>query len=144
MTYEEWLITIENLKNTNINQKLLDKIKNTDINENINNMLIPKITSMLKYRFDESINKITRDIYQIFSDHNYLDLALLNFKKEIKYLIELTNIKQLPNDIKEQLINKFKTDTEKVYNILLNKANTEDYTGILSMTINNNRIKWSE
>ena len=144
MTYEEWLITIENLKNTNINQKLLDKIKNTDINENINNMLIPKITSMLKYRFDESVNKITRDIYQIFSDHNYLDLALLNFKKEIKYLIELTNIKQLPNDIKEQLINKFKTDTEKVYNILLNKANTEDYTGILSMTINNNRIKWSE
>lgn len=144
MTYEEWLITIENLKNTNINQKLLDKIKNTDINENINNMLIPKITSMLKYRFDESINKITRDIYQIFSDHNYLDLALLNFKKELKYLIELTNIKQLPNDIKEQLINKFKTDTEKVYNILLNKANTEDYTGILSMTINNNRIKWSE
>ena len=107
MTYEEWLITIENLKNTNINQELLDKIKNTDINENINNMLIPKITSMLKYRFDESINKITRDIYQIFSDHNYLDLALLNFKKEIKYLIELTNIKQLPNDIKEQLINKF-------------------------------------
>ena len=144
MTYEEWLITIENLKNTNINQELLDKIKNTDINENINNMLIPKITSMLKYRFDESVNKITRDIYQIFSDHNYLDLALLNFKKEIKYLIELTNIKQLPNDIKEQLINKFKTDTEKVYNILLNKANTEDYTGILSMTINNNRIKWSE
>lgn len=144
MTYEEWLITIENLKNTNINQELLDKIKNTDINENINNMLIPKITSMLKYRFDESINKITRDIYQIFSDHNYLDLALLNFKKEIKYLIELTDIKQLPNDIKEQLINKFKTDTEKVYNILLNKANTEDYTGILSMTINNNRIKWSE
>ena len=144
MTYEEWLITIENLKNTNINQELLDKIKNTDINENINNMLIPKITSMLKYRFDESINKITRDIYQIFSDHNYLDLALLNFKKELKYLIELTNIKQLPNDIKEQLINKFKTDTEKVYNILLNKANTEDYTGILSMTINNNRIKWSE
>lgn len=144
MTYEEWLITIENLKNTNINQELLDKIKNTDINENINNMLIPKITSMLKYRFDESVNKITRDIYQIFSDHNYLDLALLNFKKELKYLIELTNIKQLPNDIKEQLINKFKTDTEKVYNILLNKANTEDYTGILSMTINNNRIKWSE
>lgn len=144
MTYEEWLLTIENLHNTNINQELLNKIKNTAINENINNMLIPKLVSMLKYRFDESVNKITRDIYQIFSDHNYLDLALLNFKKEISYLLELTNIKQLPNNIKEQLIDKFKSDTEKVYNILLKKADTEDYTGILSMTINNNRIKWSE
>jgi hypothetical protein len=99
---------------------------------------------MLEYRFNESVNKITRDIYQIFSDHNYLDLALLNFKKEISYLLQLTNIKQLPNNIKEQLIDKFKSDTEKVYNILLKKADTEDYTGILSMTINNNRIKWSE
>ena len=88
--------------------------------------------------------KNTKELEYIFTDINYLDLSLLNFKKEIKYLLELINLQHIPEDIKQTSINKLKQDTNKVYDILIKEADKYDYTGVASMTIKNNMIKWSE
>ena len=62
----------------------------------------------------------------------------------MNYLHELIKIKQIPNDIQSERIKKLKEDTNKVYDILIKEADKYDYTGVFSMTIKNNMIKWSE
>lgn len=144
MTYEEWLNIIEQLNTTNTNQDLLNKLKQEPINNNLSSMIVPKLVNLIKNRFDLSVNKIIKELEYIFEDINYLDLSLLNFKKEIKYLLELINLQHIPKDIKNTSIERLKQDTTKVYDILINEADKYDYTGVASMTIKNNMIKWSE
>ena len=144
MTYEEWLNVIESLKNTNTNKEILDKLKKEPLNDNLYDLLRPKLESLIIERYQLSVNKIVQNLESIFTDVNYLDLSLLNFKKEIKYLLELINLQHIPEDIKQTSINKLKQDTNKVYDILIKEADKYDYTGVASMTIKNNMIKWSE
>lgn len=144
MTYEEWLSTIEQLNTTNTNQDLLNKLKQEPVNNNLSSMIVPKLVTLINNRFELSVNKIIKELEYIFTDINYLDLSLLNFKKEIKYLLELINLQHIPEDIKQASINKLKQDTNKVYDILIKEADKYDYTGVASMTIKNNMIKWSE
>lgn len=144
MTYEEWLNIIEELKSDNINIEKLNIIKATQINENINSNLVPKLEQLVKERFNNSINKIIKNLGALFQDINYLDLVLLNYQKEIKFLIELSSIKQIPLDKQAELKDLIKTEGNKVFDILDKEAIVEDYTGGLSSIINNYRIKWSE
>ena len=144
MTYEEWLNVIESLKNTNTNKEILDKLKKEPLNNNLYDLLRPKLESLIIERYQLSVNKIVQNLESIFADVNYLDLSLLNFKKEIKYLLDLIDIKQMPLDIKVNQTLKIKEDTEEVYKILIKEADKIDYTGVFSLTIKNNMIKWSE
>lgn len=144
MTYEEWLNTIESLKNTNTNKEILDKLKKEPLNINLQDILRPKLENLIITRYELSVNKIVKELELIFSDINYLDLSLLNFKKEIQYLLELIRINQIPLDIQVNQTLKIKEDTEEVYKILIKEADKYDYTGVFSMTIKNNMIKWSE
>ena len=98
MTYEEWLETIEKLNNTNTNQEILNKLKNEPFNSNLDQLLTPKLEKLIEDRYDLSVNKIVKELEFIFTDVNYLDLALINFKKEINYLLELVRIQQIPID----------------------------------------------
>ena len=144
MTYEEWLNIIEELKTSNINLEKLNIIKNTEINGNINDLLIPKIELLVRERFNNHINKIIKELSNIFQDINYLDLTLLNFQKELNFLTELSTIKQLPIQKQNELKEMLKTESIKVFDILNNEATIVDHTGALTSVINNYRIKWSE
>ena len=120
--------------------KLLEKLKNTEINPNINEMVYPKLVSAIKNRFTNSINKIINSLDIVFSDKNYLDLELLNFKKELKYLEELTKLKQIPDELKIDLYSTLVNESNNVYNILEKEADKIDYTGVYGSIIRNNRI----
>ncbi len=144
MTYEEWLSIIEEINKLSINMTTLEKLKNAEINPNINEMVYPKLVSAIKNRFTNSINKIINSLDIVFSDKNYLDLELLNFKKELKYLEELTKLKQIPDELKIDLYSTLVNESNNVYNILEKEADKIDYTGVYGSIIRNNRIKWSE
>lgn len=144
MTYEEWLSIIEEINKSSINMTTLEKLKNAEINPNINEMVYPKLVSAIKNRFTNSINKIINSLDIVFSDKNYLDLELLNFKKELKYLEELTKLKQIPDELKIDLYSTLVNESNNVYNILEKEADKIDYTGVYGSIIRNNRIKWSE
>lgn len=143
MHYNEWLELIERLRNTfSVSDKL--KFINEKENNNIKDLLIPKIYELIKYKFDKAINKIISNINNIYYDVNYLDLNLVIFRKEVLFIYDLIFNNQLTDDDKEKLGNMLKNESNKVYDILLKKSYEFDQTGILKMNINNNRIKWSD
>ena len=142
MTYEEWLNLIEELKTGNNNIEKLNKIKSAEINTNFNDLLEPKLEKLIKERFNTYITKIINDLGNIFYDMNYLDLVLLNYQKEIRFLIELSSIKQLSSSKQFELTQMIKNESNKVFDILNKEAMISDYTGALTSIINNYRIKW--
>lgn len=144
MTYEEWLKNIEELKSTNINIEKLNLLKNTELNTNLIPILEPKLTSLVISKFEKSIEKVIQELPNMFSDVNYLDLTLIDFKKEINFIKEIINLKQITQEEQFKLKEKLKTEVENVYDILIREANRSDQTGIYAITINNNKIKWSE
>lgn len=143
MNYEEYVGILENLKFSN-NQLDKEKILKSSINPSLIPMLEPKIIELIKTKYQNAVNKMVDNLENIFSDQYYLDQYLVNFKKEVMFIYDLTGIKELKEDKKIMMQKMIKDETRNVYNILEQKANTLDVTGSLSMTIKNNEIKWGE
>ncbi|HIS17785.1 MAG TPA: hypothetical protein IAC02_04155 [Candidatus Coprovivens excrementavium] len=144
MEYQTWLNIINDLKKGNLNQEKLQKLQEAPINNNINDLLVPKLEELIKTRFEKIIYNITNELGNIFSDYNYLDLILVNLKKDLTYLLAIASLKQIPKEKQEQLKDYLKDKSQQIYDILLNEARNIDYTGMYEITINNNKMKWSE
>ncbi len=144
MEYQTWLNIINDLKKGNLNQEKLQKLQEAPINNNINDLLVPKLEELIKIRFEKIIYNITNELGNIFSDYNYLDLILVNLKKDLTYLLAIASLKQIPKEKQEQLKDYLKDKSQQIYDILLNEARNIDYTGMYEITINNNKMKWSE
>lgn len=144
MNYESWINTLDSLKEGYIDKDALKKMQESEINDNINGMLIIKIEDLIRNRFQKTIDKIINNLSEIFTDINYLDLTLVNFKKEINYITEIVKLKQMPIEKQTELQNLIKNGTEKTYDILTNEAINIDPKGMYALTITNNKIKWSD
>lgn len=143
MKYEEWLEYINYLAKFNDKDKL-DIMKRQEVDINIQDILEPKLENLVYVKLNSTIKKILRDLTNMFGDVNFLDLSLVNFKKEINFIIDICSLRQISDELKSKLIIKIKDDTSKVYDILIREANRVDQNGILSMVIKNNMIKWGE
>ena len=80
----------------------------------------------------------------MYNDNNYMDICMIEFKKNINFIEKLIKLKQIPVNIQQQLLNKLKDETDKTYEILEKESIAIDDKGILQMIIRNNRIKWSD
>lgn len=144
MEYQTWISIIEKLKNGTIDIGKLNQLKEAPINNNINDLLIPKLEELINYRFEKIVRKITSELVDIFNDVNYLDITLVNLKKELNFLIEIINLKQINPDKQKELKKNLINNTNQIYDILIKEAKRIDYTGVFEITISNNKIKWSD
>ena len=142
MTYEEWVITIDKLKNRSINHELLEKLKSDP--SNVQAKILPQIIEMLDVRFELSVKNMIDNLETMFEDENMLDLFMVKFKKEIIFLNDLCHLEIIPPDIKRKYMIKIKDETDKVYDIIERESLELDYTGYLKQIIKHNRIKWSD
>lgn len=140
MSYEEWLKNIEILKENN-NEEIKNKLLN-DENINLKEMLEGKLIELIKYKFVKTTNKIIKNLVDIFSDDNILDMYLVNLKKELRFIYELTFLKQISNENQEYIRNFLKKEVNDIYNILINEARSIDTIGNKEITIKNNMFKW--
>lgn len=143
MKYEEWIKVIDEVAKYNDKDKL-ELMKKQEFDSSINRLLEGKLENLVYFKLSKAIKKILRDIEIIFNDYNYLDMELVNFKKDINYILEICNLKQISDDVRYRLIDKVKNEVNKVYDILIREANRTDIVGVLGMTIKNNMIKWGD
>ncbi len=144
MSYEEYLNLFNELKLSKTNYAVLKKLQETPVNTNILELLGPKYVDVIIEIFERSIKTIINELSNIFNDVNYLDLALVTFKKEILFIKDLINIDILDSESKEKISKKIKEETENTFQILIRKADELDPTGVYGLTIKNNKIKWSD
>ena len=144
MSYEEYINLLNDIKTFDTNLEKLEILKKTPVNPNIKELLIPKIIDLIKYKFQKTISKIKDHLDELFDDINYLDLALVNFKKETNYIIDLIDNPIINEKDQEELLKMVYNDTDKVYDILIKEADNIDRNGTISIVIKNNRIKWRQ
>ena len=134
--------------------------KNTD--ENARNLLVKGnlklVLSILKKYHNKTDNM--DDLFQIgcigllkaidnfdlSHDVKFSTYAVPMILGEIRRYIRDNNSIRISRSLKDIAYKtlKIKEDTEEVYKILIKEADKIDYTGVFSLTIKNNMIKWSE
>ena len=141
MNYNEWLDTIELIKKSNRNRQYLEKMINAENNKNINENLEEKLLDLINYKLNKAINKITININEIFHNTSTIDFSLNDFKKDIKYIKNICNLKQISNNTRERLLETIYQSSDKVYEIIIKKSLEIDRTGMYKSIINKTRIK---
>ena len=143
MSYSEWVELFEKFKNTNTDKELLNELLSKDNNPSIADRLAERYSILINERLQLSVDKLTIDIELMFKDQNYMDFALVTFKKEVNYLLDMLGVKFLNEESRNVIYKQIKDKVDEIYKILDKKALEIDYTGVLSMMIKNNGIKWS-
>ena len=143
MSYADWLDLLEKFNNTNLDNELLEQLLNQEGNPSFNERLVPHFGELIGARLQLSVNKIIDELNNIFDDQNYMDFMLVSFKKEVNYLLKMLDVKILDQPQKMELKTQIKEKVDKIYDLLDTKALEIDYTGVLSMMIKSNGIKWS-
>ena len=143
MSYEEWLNKIEQLTNKN-DYNILKEIESVPYNPNFEDLLTPKLVDLINNKLAKSITNIVNNLEYIYNDQNELDICMIEFKKNIKFIYKLIRIKQLKPEKQKELNDMLKEETDKTYDILEKQSIKFDNIGIFQMIIRNNRIKWSD
>lgn len=142
MTYDDWITSLERLERVN-DESVKKALLSEGRNENLMSILEPKLIELIKSKFTKSINEIIRTIDEMELDRNSLDLTLSEFKRKVKFVYSLIDIKEISDEQRNVLDELIKTQTTNVYNILLSKIRGADSSGVYEQTIRNNMIKWS-
>lgn len=142
MSYDEWIQSLEILKNTN-NKEIKEKLVSEEYNPNIADKIETKVLELIDFKLNKAIKSIISSIGEMLSNSFSLDMFMIEFKKKILFIDELLNIKQISVKKKELAKENLKNETEKVYNILIKESRGMDPYGIFETTIKNNKIKWS-
>ena len=140
MSYERWLEILEEIKNSS-NEQLKEELLKEEVNENLRDMLEGKIVNLIKDKFKYTVKKLMGELNHTFSDVNNLDLYLINLKKDLKYIYDLTYIKEIREENQELLRKTLKNEIDEIYNILIKEANNIDKTGSYYLTIKNNKLE---
>ena len=114
---------------------------NAENNKNINELLEEKLLDLINYKLNKAINKITININEIFHNTSTIDFSLNDFKKDIKYIKNICNLKQISNNTRERLLETIYQSSDKVYEIIIKKSLEIDRTGMYKSIINKTRIK---
>lgn len=105
MTYYELMDILETIRISPRNSEYINKLNNTtllvynDIEPNIKGF----IEKIMIYRLSNELNNLLNRIYSI--DYDNLSLELVEFRREVIYLEELSKIKIIKDNTKKKLIN---------------------------------------
>ena len=141
MNYNEWLEIIKLVEKTNRNKKYLEQMQNSMNNENINEMLKPKLIDLTTLKLNKAIKKIIYNLHEIFHNANTLDLAISSFRKDIQYIYAITNLKQIDKESQERLKKSVVEAEDKVYETLTKKSLEIDPSGMYKIIIEKTRNK---
>ena len=135
MNYNDWLDLINQVEKSNRNTIYLQKMEDADNNININEMLQPKLIDLITNKLAKAIRRIVNNINETFRNPNTLELTIINFDKDIQYILKICNLKQIDNDVKSKLITTVNDEANKVYDILIEKSLEVDRTGMYKTII---------
>jgi Zn-dependent M32 family carboxypeptidase len=141
MNYNEWLDIIELLKRSNRNYQYLERIKKTAYNQNIEEMLTPKLEELIIEKLKKAIRNVINDIKETFHNPNSLDIAICNFEKDIQFAKDICLIKQISEDTRNRLIDYIEKEKDIVYEILIKKALEIDPSGMYKSIIEKKKKK---
>ena len=135
MTYNEWLETIELVEKSNRNHTYLQKMISAPNNENINELLKPKLVDLITNKLKKAIKRIIHNLRDTFHNSNTLEFTISNFEKELEYIYSICNLPEIDQNTRNEIMVAIKEQRDRVYEILINKSLEIDRTGMYKIII---------
>lgn len=135
MTYNEWLETIELVEKSNRNHIYLQKMISAPNNENINELLKPKLVDLITNKLKKAIKRIIHNLRDTFHNSNTLEFTISNFEKELEYIYSICNLPEIDQNTRNEIMVAIKEQRDRVYEILINKSLEIDRTGMYKIII---------
>ena len=144
MTYNDWLDFIKKIETSKLTDEFVDFVKKNQISENFKGQVLQKMDEAIFNRLSVTLQNVVAKINYLFEDEYLMDMQLVIFRKEVTVLYKLVRSGIFPQDYVENKSNVIRESTDQIFDILCNKANEIDFTGVLAMTIKGNKIRWDK
>lgn len=144
MTYNDWLEFIKKIENAKLTDDMISFVKNNQVNENYKTQVIEQLDVAMSNRLTTELNSVRLKVNYLFEDQYLMDMQLVIFKKNIKILYGIAKSGIFPPKYEEGEKNLIRSSVDQIFDILCDKANEIDYTGVLGMTVKNNKIRWDK
>ena len=144
MTYNDWLDFIKKIETSKLSDDMLDVIKNNQLNDSFKENVLTKMDEAIYKRLSTAAENISSKLTYLFEDEYLMEMQLVIFKKESKILYKIVKSGIFPQEYVEKRTEQIRYDVDKIFDILYNEANKIDFSGVLGMSIKNNRIRWDK
>lgn len=140
-TYLEWKILLDKFKMKESDDEVLSAMKNSNIywQSGVAERFSKKLIDSVNYRMNNIIDRFQTEMTMYISHERELLNALLNVRKELKYLKEAMNLPCIPEKYRQQHINIVLKQADKMQSSLEESAK-QDKTGKILHIIKNNKI----
>lgn len=128
MTYYEFISNLRILKNESRKEDIYEKLLNADIEiyGDMKYRLCIQIMRICKEKIDNIYGKVIDRLLSVIRDPNEYDILITDLKKEIDYIKSFANIKAVPEDCKDDIINTVDNLIKSYYD-LIEKIVTDIY-----------------
>ena len=144
MTYNDWLDFIKKIETSKLSDDMLDVIKNNQLNDSFKENVLTKMDEAIYKRLSTATENIASKLTYLFEDEYLMEMQLVIFKKETKILYKIVKSGIFSQEYVEKRTEQIRDDVDKIFDILYNEANKIDFSGVLGMSIKNNRIRWDK
>lgn len=144
MTYNDWLDFIKKIETSKLSDDMLDVIKNNQLNDSFKENVLTKMDEAIYKRLSTATENISSKLTYLFEDEYLMEMQLVIFKKETRILYKIVKSGIFSQEYVEKRTEQIRDDVDKIFDILYNEANKIDFSGVLGMSIKNNRIRWDK
>ena len=144
MTYNDWLDFIKKIETSKLSDDMLDVIKNNQLNDSFKENVLTKMDEAIYKRLSTAAENISSKLTYLFEDEYLMEMQLVIFKKEAKILYKIVKSGIFSQEYVEKRTEQIRDDVDEIFDILYNEANKIDFSGVLGMSIKNNRIRWDK
>ena len=136
MSYYDWVKSIESLKDSPMDDSLIEKLKTQKIENNHYTIarLVIHIYNMIEERLNKAGFVCLKGIINNHRDINALELHFINLKKEKQFVSRLNDLQIFDNETKEKIRKRINLKFKEIYNFLKIRVNELDIDGIYIST----------
>ena len=140
-SYYEWIECFNYIKDKPRNDMYLELLNKgrIDADQGLILKLVKELTNVIGYRIENIVNEFMQYINSGI-DYNGLSLQIVSLRKEFNYAKKLVYLNIFPKNISDELAKTIQTKADQMQDILVNKTEYMDRSGILNSLIKNNPI----
>lgn len=147
MTYFEWVDTFRILKDSPMDDKILDNLRNKKLDggEYVLIRLARHISLTNKYRLENALYNLLNNIVKANLDLDVLSLELVGMKKEISFVRKIIDLPIVNlEDVKKLLIDNVNYSVEYIYNFLKDELSFIDDPKLYSLLEDCKKMWWED
>lgn len=139
--YSEWVTALEILKAKSDDAAILEVLRQGKMNwqSGVAERFFRRLSDVVNYRINNAVDRFQKEMNRAAGQEGPIVFALLSLRKELQFLIQVTNIPAVPSETKEQYCTLMREQANNMQKSLEDSAK-RDRSGKLGSIVRNHKI----